>query len=196
MKLFILSNGSISLNNIEILLINDFKAILDRDPSIAKVRAWNEFKFIYHIVDPRSVPNQKGYNEKAAIAFANRECGFDEFYVPDRLLLKAINKYEELNSSVVAEVCQELLISFNSSSDVLKRMRTKMEDLLAKSNITSDEIREVITLQKEIISMASSIPEHINKLTIAQAELEKSDNKVLRGKRELSSSMDPNFALG
>jgi len=196
MKLFTITNGTIAINTPEVLLINDFKAILDRDPTVGKVNAWNEFKFIYHLVDPMSVPNQRGYNEASAIAFAKRECGYDESFVPDRILTKAIAKYAELRSSIVAEVCQELLISFRTSSEILKKMRNRMDDILAKSALTTDDIREVINLQKEIISMASGIPENITKITTAQAELEKSNDKLLRGKRTLKDSMNPTTALG
>lgn len=196
MKLFIITHNQLTLNNPEVLLIKEFEALLSRDQTSDKIKAWNEFKFIYHIADPLSKPNQDGYNEKNALAFARRECGYDETYMPDKMVIAALNRYAGLRSSIIAEVCQELLISFRYSADVLKKIRSKMDMLLAEVDMTTEQIAEVIRLQKEISSMANGIPENINRVTNAQRELESTEGELLRGKKKKSSSMDPNEAIG
>lgn len=196
MNLFTLNNNVLSLNNIEILLVKEFEVLLSRDKNIDKSTAWSEFKFIYYVGDPLSYPNQNGFNEKNTISFACKECGFKEDYVPDEVVKAALNKYIKLRTSIITNVCQELLISFKSSADVLKKIRFRVEDLLVKPILTLDEIREVIALQKEIMVMASSIPENINRITNIQKEIENSGKELLRGKYEKSNSMDANTSLG
>lgn len=197
MKLFILTNNSFTLNNPEVLLINEFMYLWQRDETIGKVKALTEFKFIYHICDPQSVPNKKGYNEKEALMFAIKECNLPPNYKPDKYILAALNRYVEIRSSVIAEVCQELLISFKSSSSVLKKIRNRIDTLLKQEVISTAELSEIRTLQQEIISMASSIPEHIKKIVKAQAELDAEETgELARGKIVISDSMNPDTAIG
>jgi hypothetical protein len=196
MKLFTLDSGNIRINVTEVLIIKEFEGLLLRDTSIGKLRAYNEFKFIYHLADPLSRPNQDGFNETQAIEFACKECDFPKDYKPDKLVEAALVKYADLRSSVIAEVCEELLISFRTSSTVLKKIRARIDVLLSQPEVTEDSIKNIIGLQKQIMEMGSSIPDNIKKIVVAQKELE-ATNKVLgRGKIEITDSMDPKRALG
>lgn len=198
-KLFILKDGLISLNNDEILLFKEFAAILERDTSPGRTVGYNQFKYIYHICDPKSYPNKKGLNEKKAHEWATKECGFNENWKPqnDIVLLKALKKYAELRSSLIAEICQEILISISSTIDVLRVTRTRSEKLLAMPELSIDNIKEVRNLQKEVIEMASGIPNLIKKIEEAEKELETSDEaELLRGKQIIPDSMKPEEAIG
>jgi len=196
MKLFILGSNGIELNTPEILLVQEFKVLLDRDRTLGKVRAWEEFKFIYYIVDPRSYPNQQGYDEKAAIKFASKECNFPDDYKPDDAIVKAVARYAELRSSIAAEVCEELLIAFRNSVPLMRKMRGRMEELLLLPILTVEQVREIINLQKEITGIANGVPEMIEKITKAQTELEETDVKLGRGKKVISNSQRPESAIG
>jgi len=196
MKLFILIDGILRLNNPEVLLIREFEALVARDNSVGKTESFNEFRFIYHIVDPLSRPNQEGYNEKKAIAFAIKDCRFKPDYQPDKLVQAALIKYAELRSTLIVEVCQELLISVNSTPDILKKIRRRIEELLAIEQTTTDNIREMLSLQKQINEMAAEVPSIVKKIAAAQKEIEAIDVPLARGKVPITSSMNPKNALG
>lgn len=196
MKLFIMQDGLLRLNYPEILLVREFETLVTRDNSVGKTVAFNEFRFIYHIVDPLSRPNQEGYNEKRATEYAIKDCRFKPDYQPDLQIIAALTKYAELRSSLIVEVCQELLISVSSTPDILKKIRRRMDELLLLETVTTENIREMLSLQKQIIEMASEVPTLVKKIATAQKEIESSDTKLARGKVAISSSMDPSKALG
>jgi len=196
MKLFILQDGILRLNTIEILLVREFEALVLRDNSVGKVVAFNEFRFIYHIVDPLSKPNQDGYDEKKAIAFAIRDCRFKPDYQPDDLVKKALVKYAELRSTLIVEVCEELLISVKTTPDVLKKIRKRLDQLLELDTIKTEDIKEMLSLQKQIVDIASEIPTIVKRISEAQKEINNIDVELARGKIPISSSMKPGEALG
>lgn len=189
MKLFIINNGMLVLNIPEVLLIREFEALVARDKTIGKTIAYNEFRFIYHIVDPLSKPNQDGYDEKKANAFAIKDCNFPSDYQPDKAVVAALIKYAELRSSLIVEVCQELLISVKSTPDVLKKIRNRLDELLNQAKVSTDEIREILALQKQIIEIASDVPNLVRKIDAAQKEIEKDDIIYARGKVPITSGM-------
>jgi len=196
MKLFIMQDGILRLNNVEVLLIREFEALVLRDNSVGKTAAFNEFRFIYHIVDPLSKPNQDGYNEKKAIEFAIRDCRFKPDYQPDDLVKKALLKYAELRSTLIVEVCEELLISVKTTPDVLKKIRKRIDTLLEIEDLTLDQIRELLNLQKQIVDIASDVPNIVKRIAEAQKEINNIDVELARGKVPISSSMKPGDALG
>lgn len=190
MKLFSFSQNSLILNVPEILLYDDLAKILIRDKTIEKAKAYTEFKFIYIVADPASIPNINGYSIEKAFEHAIKECKFDSNFTPDSDLKKAIIKYEELNVNIASQVAEALLVAFSSGGEITIKINARIQKLLKVPELTLESIQEILKLQKELISIADSLPENIEKVLKAQNILTATkDTELLRGKKEISDSM-------
>ena len=99
MNVFTYDNGNnrLEINEPEILLIKEFKALSDRDKSKNKTRLWKELTYIYLAIDWKSLYNQ--YSEQERHAEALSDSGITEEEFNDPLFREACRKYKALQES-------------------------------------------------------------------------------------------------
>ena len=99
MNVFTYDNGNnrLEINEPEILLIKEFKALSDRDKSKNKTRLWKELTYIYLAIDWKSLYNQ--YSEQERHMEALSDSGITEEMFNDPLFREACRKYRSLQDS-------------------------------------------------------------------------------------------------
>ena len=99
MNVFIYDNGNnrLEINEPEILLIKEFKALSDRDKTKDKSRLWKELTYIYLAIDWKSLYNQ--YSEQERHIEALSDSGITESEFNDPLFREACRKYKALQES-------------------------------------------------------------------------------------------------
>lgn len=99
MNVFIYDNGNnrLEINEPEILLIKEFKALSDRDKTKNKSRLWKELTYIYLAIDWKSLYNQ--YSEQERHVEALSDSGITEEEFNDPLFREACRKYKALQDS-------------------------------------------------------------------------------------------------
>lgn len=99
MNVFIYDNGNnrLEINEPEILLIKEFKALSDRDKTKNKSRLWKELTYIYLAIDWKSLYNQYSEQERHQEALADSGITEEEFNDP--LFREACRKYKSLQES-------------------------------------------------------------------------------------------------
>ena len=99
MNVFSYDNGNnrLEINEPEILLIKEFKALFDRDKSKNKARLWKELTYIYLAIDWKSLYNQ--YSEQERHIEALSDSGITEEEFNDPIFREACRKYKALQDS-------------------------------------------------------------------------------------------------
>lgn len=97
-----------------LMLVPEFKKIWDRDPSKNKIKAKQEFGYIYFIADYKSEYNTFGLEKEESIA---KDIMKDKKYIPDGIVVEAIEKYEKLQ--------------LTSSMRYLRSIRMTVDSLIA-----------------------------------------------------------------
>ena len=90
-------NNRLELNEPEILLIREFKALYDRDKSKNKARLWKELTYIYLAIDWKSLYSQ--YSEQERHTEALSDSGITEAEFNDPIFREACRKYKSLQES-------------------------------------------------------------------------------------------------
>lgn len=90
-------NKTLEINEPEILLVKEFKALLERDNSSMKERVTKELTYIYLAIDWKSPYNQ--YSEQERHEEAINDSGLSESEFNDPLFREACRKYRTLQDS-------------------------------------------------------------------------------------------------
>ena len=99
MNVFTYDNGNnrLEINEPEILLIKEFKALSDRDKTKDKSRLWKELTYIYLAIDWKSLYSQ--YSEQERHMEALSDSGITEEEFNDPIFREACRKYKALQES-------------------------------------------------------------------------------------------------
>lgn len=90
-------NKRLELNEPEILLVKEFKALLDRDKTKLKSQAFKEFTYIWLAIDWKSIYSQ--YTELERHEEALADSGITEQEFNDPIFREACRKYRNLQDS-------------------------------------------------------------------------------------------------
>ena len=97
MNVFSYANKKLELNEPEILLVKEFKALLDRDKTKTKTRAFKEFTYMWLAIDYKSIYAQYSEFEKHEEALSDSGLTEEEFNDP--VFREACRKYINLQDS-------------------------------------------------------------------------------------------------
>ncbi len=118
MKLFELDSKGIPIIIPEVLLIKEFKDLLDRDISRDKSNSLQEFTYIYYYCDYNS--NYAGLPDDERTIEARKDAGFPNGWTPDELIIKAIIKYRE-------RIDSDIILLLRSAKIALHKLRIFFE---------------------------------------------------------------------
>jgi len=126
-ELFKYDSDGIKLSKPEILLVSEFKALIDPKRNVNKAdpkgvnshRAFSEFTYIYLCYDWKSPYSEWSFEERQEAAML--DSGVKDEWLTDKLFLLACEKYKKLQDSRVMRLlnsaykaCDELELFYNS----------------------------------------------------------------------------------
>lgn len=184
MKLFKYENYQLSLNSEEVLLIPEFKKLMERDRTKNKKKAFAEFTYIYLMLDWNSPFREysDAEKEKEALRSAEIEAGdVDEF------VKAAMEKYDEIKNS------NRILTYIKSSWRMLDKLKDYSDTVDLTEVIDSGpqkgklvhsvrDVRDTIKQMPELIQKAKDLRNLFNE------ELE--EDKNVRGNRTIARDID------
>ena len=102
MNVFTYDNGNnrIEINEPEILLIKEFKALSDRDKTKNKTRLWKELTYIYLAIDWKSLYNQYSEQERHMEALSDSGITEEEFNLAVNSLKDSLSQHDDTADSL------------------------------------------------------------------------------------------------
>ena len=182
MNVFSYDNGNnrLEINEPEILLIKEFKALFDRDKSKNKARLWKELTYIYLAIDWKSLYNQ--YSEQERHQESLSDSGITEEEFNDPLFREACRKYKALQDSnksikmlrAAMNAADQFIDYFNDIVDLNER------DVNGKPIFTAEKVmKEVAMLNKvheELIVLENRVKKELaEKSTLRAGAIEDFD---------------------
>lgn len=182
MNVFIYDNGNnrLELNEPEILLIKEFKALSDRDKTKNKSRLWKELTYIYLAIDWKSLYNN--YSEQERHTEALSDSGITEEEFNDPIFREACRKYKALQESnksikmlkAAMNAADQFIDYFNDIVDLNER------DVNGKPVFTAEKVmKEVGMLNKvheELVTLENRVKKELaEKSTLRAGAIEDFD---------------------
>lgn len=172
------------------LLDKDVRELYNRDKTEDKKKYIQECIVIYYLGDPKSPAKQAGLSDAEALTMAIEQADLPRNYIPDKLVLKLINKYYNQNIGEAGRTVENILKSIhniNLSIDVVNQMLNEK----LKTTTDLEKIGEILDLIDKVTKKAGDIPATMKKLTEAKENLMyEKETELARGGGEVVSSMD------
>lgn len=200
-SLFVIKNGDLVINKVEVLTIPSFTKILRRDKGskgdsngAKKLIAFKEFAYIFHVADIKSTPNRNGYDASKAHAYAIEKVGLEPDWKPDDVVEEAINDYKDEQENIATGTIIELLKIYSLKPLIYKKVRRSLEILINKDTLTVEEADAAFGLLDSLIKQGSTMLDITAKLTKSIKELELMDEQEQREKLRGTEEFVPNSA--
>lgn len=174
------ANNRLEINEPEILLIKEFKALYDRDKTKNKSKLWKELTYIYLAIDWKSLYNN--YSEQERHIEALSDSGVTEEEFNDPLFREACRKYKALQESnksikmlrAAMNAADQFIDYFNDIVDLNER------DVNGKPIFTAEKVmKEVGMLNKvheELITLENRVKKELaEKSTLRAGAIEDFD---------------------
>ena len=119
-------NGMPQPPTIRQLIDRDIRELYRRDKTADKRNYIAECIVIYYLGDPKSPARQSGLSDPEALRMAIEQAGLNKGYIPDKLVLRLIQRYYDENiteAGKVVENIQKGIHNINLSIDVSLRRR-------------------------------------------------------------------------
>lgn len=172
MKLFNMDTDTYEITiDPEVLLIKEFKAILERDKSKHKTTAIAELSYIWFFADFKSDFGDILDEDDRTTEIKSAIVGLPKSWVPDDVVKEAVVRYQKLSESVASRLLDEAKVTINNLSKYAKEA------------------------SKELCSMDSEKPNHdvskilafIDKLPNTLSTIKKLQDEVVRERGTLVS---------
>ena len=169
------------------LLDKDIRDLYSRDKTPDKKQYIAEAIIIYQLGDPKSPARQSGLSEVEALKYAKEQAGLPANYVPDRLVLKLINRYYNENITEAGRVVENIMQTIHNVNLVINHINKFLNEQLAKPTLSGEELQVVYNNIAAVKKEAGDIPSVLKKLEEAkqnlvyeqEAELSRGGNLVL-----------------
>lgn len=183
-------NGMPQPPTIRQLIDRDIRELYRRDKTADKRNYIAECIVIYYLGDPKSPARQSGLSDPEALKMAIEQAGLDKGYIPDKLVLRLIQRYYDENiteAGKVVENIQKGIHNINLSIDV---MNTLLNEKL-NSSITLEDVPNILKLVDSVNEKAGELPSILKNLEEAkQSLMYEKTTEVSRGGGAVLSSMD------
>lgn len=196
---------------LHVWLVEGTKLILNVEqilkvPALAKV--YNEFRddkelmykifrFIDCYADEDGYIKKNGLTEMKAFRYACDVSNLAETFKPSKDIADAITWLTQHNINFVGEMFFNSIEAIQSAKEVVQIMNKTLRNDLKKDSFTKDEIAGMLGYVDQITKIATNLPKLIENLKATEEAYQKSKLKktVVRGGKEMSSSMDPNNTI-
>ena len=188
--LIIDDNGMPKPPTLRQLIDRDIRELFTRDKTSDKKKYIAEAIVIYYLGDPKSPARQAGLSDPEALKMAIEQAGLEKSYIPDKLVLRLINRYYNENITEAGKVVENILKSvhnINLSIDVINNLLNEK----LNGSITLEEIPTIMTLIDSVSKKAGELPSLLKKLEEAKQNLMyEKETELSRGGGTVLSSMD------
>lgn len=172
------------------LVDKDIRELYTRDKTKDKKRYIQEAIVIYYLGDPKSPAKQAGLSDVEALNMAIEQADLPTNYIPDKLVLKLIDKYYKQNIGEAGRTVENILKGIhnvNLSIDVINQYLNEK----LKTITDADQIETILSLVDNVNKKAGEIPNLVKKLEEAKQNLlYEKETEMARGGNIVSSSMD------
>lgn len=183
-------NGMPQPPTIRQLIDRDIRELYRRDKTADKRNYIAECIVIYYLGDPKSPARQSGLSDPEALKMAIEQAGLDKGYIPDKLVLRLIQRYYDENiteAGKVVENIQKGIHNINLSIDVMNNLLNEKLNSL----ITLEDVPNILKLVDSVNEKAGKLPSILKNLEEAkQSLMYEKTTEVSRGGGAVLSSMD------
>ena len=183
-------NGMPQPPTIRQLIDKDIRELYRRDKTADKKNYIAECIVIYYLGDPKSPARQSGLSDPEALRMAIEQAGLDKGYIPDKLVLRLIQRYYDENiteAGKVVENIQKGIHNINLSIDVMNNLLNEK----LNSSITLEDVPNILKLVDSVNEKAGEISSLLRNLEEAkQSLMYEKTTEVSRGGGAVLSSMD------
>lgn len=183
-------NGMPQPPTIRQLIDRDIRELYRRDKTADKRNYIAECIVIYYLGDPKSPARQSGLSDPEALRMAIEQAGLDKGYIPDKLVLRLIQRYYDENiteAGKVVENIQKGIHNINLSIDVMNNLLNEKLNSL----ITLEDVPNILKLVDSVNEKAGELPSILKNLEEAkQSLMYEKTTEVSRGGGAVLSSMD------
>ena len=143
----------------EALMVNNIKALWERDKTKSKARAYTELSYIYFVYDPRS-DLQYIVDEQERIDKAKEVIGLDIKFKVDVDLQKAISTYQLMTNTTSSDLVNEIRIEIDKikkylrDSEINDETFVKRTDIIIKMMSLSDKLSD---LERKVVREVEEI---------------------------------------
>ena len=188
--LVIYDNGMPQPPTIRQLIDRDIRELYRRDKTADKRNYIAECIVIYYLGDPKSPARQSGLSDPEALRMAIEQAGLNKGYIPDKLVLRLIQRYYDENiteAGKVVENIQKGIHNINLSIDVMNNLLNEK----LNSSITLEDVPNILKLVDSVNEKAGELPSILKNLEEAkQSLMYEKTTEVSRGGGAVLSSMD------
>lgn len=183
-------NGMPQSPTIRQLIDRDIRELYRRDKTADKRNYIAECIVIYYLGDPKSPARQSGLSDPEALKMAIEQAGLDKGYIPDKLVLRLIQRYYDENiteAGKVVENIQKGIHNINLSIDVMNNLLNEK----LNSSITLEDVPNILKLVDSVNDKAGELPSILKNLEEAkQSLMYEKTTEVSRGGGTVLSSMN------
>lgn len=183
-------NGMPQPPTIRQLIDRDIRELYRRDKTADKRNYIAECIVIYYLGDPKSPARQSGLSDPEALRMAIEQAGLDKGYIPDKLVLRLIQRYYDENiteAGKVVENIQKGIHNINLSIDVMNNLLNEKLNSL----ITLEDVPNILKLVDSVNEKAGELPSILKNLEEAkQSLMYEKTTEISRGGGAVLSSMD------
>ena len=183
-------NGMPQPPTIRQLIDRDIRELYRRDKTADKRNYIAECIVIYYLGDPKSPARQSGLSDPEALRMAIEQAGLNKGYIPDKLVLRLIQRYYDENiteAGKVVENIQKGIHNINLSIDVMNNLLNEK----LNSSITLEDVPNILKLVDSVNEKAGELPSILKNLEEAkQSLMYEKTTEVSRGGGAVLSSID------
>lgn len=183
-------NGMPQPPTIRQLIDRDIRELYRRDKTADKRNYIAECIVIYYLGDPKSPARQSGLSDPEALRMAIEQAGLNKGYIPDKLVLRLIQRYYDENiteAGKVVENIQKGIHNINLSIDVMNNLLNEK----LNSSIALEDVPNILKLVDSVNEKAGELPSILKNLEEAkQSLMYEKTTEVSRGGGAVLSSMD------
>jgi hypothetical protein len=167
-----------------------FRALLKRhgdnknNPKL-KDRFIQECIYMFHVGNPTSLPNKKGFNEKETHTYALSQAGLPTDWIPDDYVAAALDDYVDYNASLGLEPILELRKVFSLFRKIIGKARVEIENKLDLPKLDTKDIDNLTALGSKLFDLSTQLPHKLEALSDAE-KLLKAQYDDTEGKREVA----------
>ena len=183
-------NGMPQPPTIRQLIDRDIRELYRRDKTADKRNYIAECIVIYYLGDPKSPARQSGLSDPEALRMAIEQAGLNKGYIPDKLVLRLIQRYYDENITEAGKVVKKKkkgIHNINLSIDVMNNLLNEK----LNSSITLEDVPNILKLVDSVNEKAGELPSILKNLEEAkQSLMYEKTTEVSRGGGAVLSSMD------
>lgn len=172
------------------LFDKDIRELYTRDETLDKSVYIKEIGVIYYLGNPNSPVRQQGLSDEECLKEAIKNFDLPDNYLPDKLMMKIIERYYEQCITVAGRAIENILRTLHvcelATTKVLNILNQKLQ-----GDITNDDINIILGLIDNTTKRAKDMPDTMKALNTAYENLRnEEETQLARGGTKILSSMD------